>query len=192
MSATRHGMNSAKIDQIIAQRVTDAIKAIVLYEEKIHMAHDSMNQVQQNKRLEVVKAHTTGPCNKKWYARNLPTCDRCKLTHTGPCIVRCNNCKRVGHMTRDCKTPVLVTTQRSIVANQKSKVTCYECEKPGHYKSDCPKWKNQNRVNQIWKVKARGNSNVVKNNDDARGEIFLPYIVRPKLKPSRTIFCTFL
>nr|GEY76441.1 retrotransposon protein putative Ty1-copia subclass [Tanacetum cinerariifolium] len=40
-----HEYNSLKeIDQIVAQRVTDAIKAIVVY-EAIRMAHDSMNQV---------------------------------------------------------------------------------------------------------------------------------------------------
>ncbi|GKE09960.1 hypothetical protein Tco_1413511, partial [Tanacetum coccineum] len=27
-------------------------------------------------------------------------CNKCKLHHTGPCIVKCGNCKRVGHMTR--------------------------------------------------------------------------------------------
>ncbi|GJS10954.1 putative reverse transcriptase domain-containing protein [Tanacetum coccineum] len=45
MSATRQGMSLAEIDQIIAQRVTDAIEVIVVYETKIRMAHDSMNQV---------------------------------------------------------------------------------------------------------------------------------------------------
>ncbi|GJT75936.1 hypothetical protein Tco_1042661 [Tanacetum coccineum] len=35
------------------------------------------------------------------------------------------------------------------------------------FKSDCPKLKNQNRVNQIWKGKAHVNSNVVKDNADA-------------------------
>nr|GEZ01588.1 hypothetical protein [Tanacetum cinerariifolium] len=44
MSTSRQGMTSAEIDQIIAQRVIDAIEAIVVY-EAIHMAHDSMNQV---------------------------------------------------------------------------------------------------------------------------------------------------
>ncbi|GKA02087.1 hypothetical protein Tco_0674752 [Tanacetum coccineum] len=37
----------------------------------------------------------------------------------------------------------------------------------GRFKSDCPKLKNQNRVNQIWKGKAHVNSNVVKDNADA-------------------------
>ncbi|GJU29727.1 hypothetical protein Tco_1173316 [Tanacetum coccineum] len=45
MSATRQGMSYAEIDQIVAQRVTDAIEAIAIYEKKIHMTHDLMNQL---------------------------------------------------------------------------------------------------------------------------------------------------
>ncbi|GJV51967.1 putative reverse transcriptase domain-containing protein [Tanacetum coccineum] len=45
MSATRQGMSSTEIDQIMAQRVTDVIEAIAIYETKIHMTHDLMNQV---------------------------------------------------------------------------------------------------------------------------------------------------
>ncbi|GJT25618.1 putative reverse transcriptase domain-containing protein [Tanacetum coccineum] len=40
---------------------------------------------------------------KKGYVGSLPYCNKCKLHHAGPCIVRYGNCKRVGHMTRDCK-----------------------------------------------------------------------------------------
>ncbi|GJR41358.1 reverse transcriptase domain-containing protein [Tanacetum coccineum] len=191
MQTTRQGMNCVEIEQIVAQRVANAIESIDIYETKIRMVHDSMDHVvcqgitvaenannkrkwgndharnsgqQQNKRHEVVRAHTSGPGNKKGYAGTLPNCDRCKLHHIGPCTVKCNNCKRVGQMTRYCKTPVLIMTQRSPVTYQKPKVTCYECEKSGHYKSDCIKLKNQNCVNQVWKVKARGNSNIAKYN----------------------------
>ncbi|GKA51817.1 putative reverse transcriptase domain-containing protein [Tanacetum coccineum] len=37
-------------------------------------------------------------------------------------------------MTRDCRTPVPATTQRALVAKQKTAVTCYKCGKQGHYK----------------------------------------------------------
>ncbi|GJU82477.1 putative reverse transcriptase domain-containing protein [Tanacetum coccineum] len=96
MTATRQGMSLADIDQIVAQRVTDAIEVIAVHETKIRLAHDSMNQVvnqgtpvarnannerkwginhsktserKQNKRREVVRAHTTGPGNKKGIVR---------------------------------------------------------------------------------------------------------------------------
>nr|GEV76853.1 putative reverse transcriptase domain-containing protein [Tanacetum cinerariifolium] len=86
ISATRQGMSLAEIDHIVAQRVIDAIETIAVYETKIRLAHDSMNQVnskrQQNKRREVVRAHTTGPGNKKGYARTLPNCIKCDETLT--------------------------------------------------------------------------------------------------------------
>nr|GFB76920.1 hypothetical protein [Tanacetum cinerariifolium] len=160
MSTTRQGITSASIDHIVAQRVTDVIKVIAVYEEKIRMAHDSMNQVvhqgtivvrnannkrnwgsdhgknsgwQQNKRREVLKANTAGPGKKK----------------------------------RDCWSPIAATSQRTLVENQKATVTYYECGKQEHYKSDCPKLKNQNHVNQSWKIKAYGNPNAVVDNTKA-------------------------
>ncbi|GKF98810.1 hypothetical protein Tco_0297593, partial [Tanacetum coccineum] len=45
MSAIRQGKGSAEIDQIVARRVTDAMEAIAIYETKIRMTHDPMNQV---------------------------------------------------------------------------------------------------------------------------------------------------
>nr|GEV95633.1 hypothetical protein [Tanacetum cinerariifolium] len=51
----------------------------------------------------------------------------------GQCTVKCSNCKRVGHMARDCKAIVAATTHRTPVVNQKA-ITCYECGKQGHYR----------------------------------------------------------
>ncbi|GJZ03811.1 copia protein [Tanacetum coccineum] len=124
MSTTQTEMSSAEIDHIIAQRVTDAIEAIAIYETKIRMAHDPVNQ---SKRNEVVRAHATRPGSKKAYVGKLPYCNRCKLHHAEPCTLKCGNCKRVGHMTRICKALVASTSQRSHVANKKVVITCYEC-----------------------------------------------------------------
>ncbi|GKB69712.1 putative reverse transcriptase domain-containing protein, partial [Tanacetum coccineum] len=55
---------------------------------------------------------------KKGYVGSLPYCNKCKLHHAGPCTMRCGNCKRVGHMTRDCKVAVTLNTQRVPVGNQ--------------------------------------------------------------------------
>ncbi|GKA64329.1 putative reverse transcriptase domain-containing protein, partial [Tanacetum coccineum] len=44
--------------------------------------------------------------------------NKCKLHHAGPCTVRCGNCKRVGHITRDYTTAVTPNTQRALVGNQ--------------------------------------------------------------------------
>nr|GEX81527.1 hypothetical protein [Tanacetum cinerariifolium] len=117
---------------------------------------------QRNKRQKVVRAYTTGSDNKNGYAGNLLLCNKCKLHQTGPCTVKCNNDKRVGHMSRDCRTAVLATTQRPLVANQKTASTCNGCGKERHYKSECLKLKNQNFGNHKGNNgKARGNPNAV-------------------------------
>nr|GEW59532.1 reverse transcriptase domain-containing protein [Tanacetum cinerariifolium] len=67
------------------------------------------------------------------YAWNLPYCNKCKLHNVGLCTMKCNNCKRVGHMTRDCKTSVAAMNQRTHVAIPKATITCYECGRLGHF-----------------------------------------------------------
>nr|GEW21066.1 putative reverse transcriptase domain-containing protein [Tanacetum cinerariifolium] len=53
----------------------------------------------------------------------------------------------VGHLTQDSRSPTIVADQRVPVTNQRNTVTCYECGKYGHYRSDCPKLRNQNHGN---------------------------------------------
>nr|GEU96121.1 hypothetical protein [Tanacetum cinerariifolium] len=65
----------------------------------------------------VARAYTPGN-EKKGYVGSLPYYNKCKLHHAGPCTVRCGNCKRVGHMTRDFMAAVTPNTQRSLVGNQ--------------------------------------------------------------------------
>ncbi|GJZ86373.1 putative reverse transcriptase domain-containing protein [Tanacetum coccineum] len=55
--------------------------------------------------------------------------------------------KRVRHMTRDCRAAVSATPQRAPIGNQTGNA-CYECGRPGHYRSECPKLRNQNRGNK--------------------------------------------
>nr|GFD05589.1 reverse transcriptase domain-containing protein [Tanacetum cinerariifolium] len=69
------------------------------------------------------------------------------LHHEGLCTIRCGNCKRVGHQTRDCRVTINLNTQGAVVGNQQG-VVCYECGRPGHFRKDCPKLRNQNRGNQ--------------------------------------------
>nr|GEV53463.1 putative reverse transcriptase domain-containing protein [Tanacetum cinerariifolium] len=60
-----------------------------------------------------------------------------RLHHEGQCTMKCGNCKRIGHMTRDFKAVIAATDQRDPVVNQKV-VTCFECGRQGHYKSGYP------------------------------------------------------
>ncbi|GJZ98896.1 putative reverse transcriptase domain-containing protein [Tanacetum coccineum] len=66
-------------------------------------------------------------------------------------------------MARDYKAAATATThrasragQRALVAKQRPIVTCFECGGQGHYRSGCPKLKNQNRDNQAGNGEARG------------------------------------
>ncbi|GJV59158.1 reverse transcriptase domain-containing protein [Tanacetum coccineum] len=174
MATMNQGLSIVEIKQIIAQRVANAIETIAIYETATCMAHDLMNQVerqedkvaenasnkrkwesdhdgsssqQQNKGHKVIRAHVVGPSNKKVYTGKLPYCNTCKFHHTRR-TAKCGKCKRIGHLTKSCRASVHATTQRPMVATQKTEVTCYEYRILGHYKSDCPKWKNQNPMNK--------------------------------------------
>ncbi|GJV47749.1 putative reverse transcriptase domain-containing protein [Tanacetum coccineum] len=85
---------------------------------------------QQNKGQKVLRAHTTWPINKKAYAGSLPLCNQCKVHHNGPCTVKYGNCKKFGHITRNCKTPTTAKDPRTL--------TCYEYGGLGYYNSNCP------------------------------------------------------
>ncbi|GKD99495.1 putative reverse transcriptase domain-containing protein, partial [Tanacetum coccineum] len=134
-------------------------------QDPIRIANNLMDQKlkgyarsDENKR----RAYTVGNNEKKGYVGSLPYCNKCKTHHAGPCTVRCGNCKRVGHMTRDCKVTVTLNTQRTPVGNQHG-IVCYECGRPGHFRKDCPKLKNQNCRNKS------GNENGNKTENQTRG-----------------------
>nr|GFC24901.1 reverse transcriptase domain-containing protein [Tanacetum cinerariifolium] len=96
---------------------------------------------QQNKGHKVPRAHTAWPINKKAYAGSLPLYNECKSHHSGPYIVKCGNCKEVGHIIQNFKTPATAKNQRTR--------TCYECGSLGHYKSECPIVKFHKHVDMI-------------------------------------------
>ncbi|GJU69784.1 putative reverse transcriptase domain-containing protein [Tanacetum coccineum] len=95
----------------------------------------------------MARAYTAGNSEKKGYVGSLPYYNKCKLHHAGPCIVRCGNYKRAGHITRDCTATVIPNTQRAPVGSQPG-IVCYECGRPRHFRKDCPKLRNQNRRNK--------------------------------------------
>ncbi|GKE47809.1 hypothetical protein Tco_1479067, partial [Tanacetum coccineum] len=107
MTTVNQGMSIEEIEQVIAQRVANAIEAIAIYETKTNMTCKSMIQTerqedkvtenasnkrkwegnhngsssQQNKGHKVPKAHTTWPIEKKAYTGSLPLCNQCKFHH---------------------------------------------------------------------------------------------------------------
>ncbi|GJT25717.1 hypothetical protein Tco_0895654 [Tanacetum coccineum] len=98
---------------------------------------DNNNQAQQQllKKQNAVQAYTIGSGEKKPYGGSKPLCPKCNYHHDGECAPNCTNCKKVGHLTKDCWHPINANNQRTI--------TCYEYGNQRHYRSDCPVLKNQ-------------------------------------------------
>ncbi|GKC20810.1 reverse transcriptase domain-containing protein [Tanacetum coccineum] len=126
---------SDKIEKYVGG-LPDMIHGSVMASKPKTMKLDNDNQAQQ----QPPKKQNVRSSEKKGYAGTLPLCNKCKFHHNGSCTIKCANCKRVGHLTRDCRSPAATNNQRTL--------TCYECGKQGHYKSDCPELKNQNHRNQ--------------------------------------------
>nr|GFA11795.1 putative reverse transcriptase domain-containing protein [Tanacetum cinerariifolium] len=117
----------------------------------------------------VARAFTAGNNERKPYNGSLPLYNKCKLHREGPCTVRCGKCNKIRHLTRDSKVINCTTsTQRCQVVNQRV-VTCFECGRQGHYRSDCPKLKDQNRGNKAGNKngigETRGNAYVLRGGD---------------------------
>ncbi|GJV46693.1 hypothetical protein Tco_1431229 [Tanacetum coccineum] len=145
MTIANQGMSIEEIEQIVAQRVANATKAVAIY-ESINQTKQRENKVagnasnkrkwegdhngsfsqQQNKEHKVFRAHTVRLSNKEDYARNLPWIS------------------------------VPRAKQRSVVLGKKAEVICYGCGGLRHYKSNCPIVKFQNRMDMYWKGKAHG------------------------------------
>nr|GEX26908.1 hypothetical protein [Tanacetum cinerariifolium] len=115
-------------------------------------------------RQNVARAYTTGNNEKRWYTGPHPFCNKCRYLHVGPCTVRYGNCKKVGHLIRDCTATVAPNTQRAPVGNQQG-IVCYECERPRNFRMDFPKLRNQNRGNQTRNIIENKTGNQIGDNE---------------------------
>ncbi|GJT19385.1 reverse transcriptase domain-containing protein [Tanacetum coccineum] len=112
-----------------------------------------------NRRQEAIRAYAATPVENNRYARNLPLCRRCSLHHTGPCTVKCNNCNKVGHLTKNCqnKRPATGSNQLPVT------VIYHACREKGHYTNQCRKTNinAQGRAYMLRDRNAHQNLNVV-------------------------------
>nr|GFA37265.1 hypothetical protein [Tanacetum cinerariifolium] len=101
------------------------------------------------KRQNTSQAYTAGNGEKRLYAESRPLCSKCNYNHEGPCLPKCNNCKRVGHLTKDCRSwPANNNNNNNCNNNNQQGNDCFECGAQGHFKRNCPKLKNNDRGNQ--------------------------------------------
>ncbi|GKD76163.1 putative reverse transcriptase domain-containing protein [Tanacetum coccineum] len=119
-------------------------------------SRNNQNQQQPFKRNNVARAFTAGPGKKKPYGGSKPLCPKGNYHYDGQCAPKCTNFQRIGHSARDCKIwhVVVKNNQRAQGANQRV-LTCFECGAEGHFRSDCPKLRNENQGNRA------GNGNAV-------------------------------
>nr|GFB37043.1 hypothetical protein [Tanacetum cinerariifolium] len=132
-------------------RLQDAIRiANQLMDKKLQgyaaRSAENKRRMESNPR-DNPRAYTAGNNERKGYVGSLPYCSKCKLHHEGLCTIRCGNCKKVGHQTRDCRVTVNPNSQGAAVGNPHG-IVCYKCGRTGHFRKDCPKLRNQNHGNQ--------------------------------------------
>nr|GEY09576.1 hypothetical protein [Tanacetum cinerariifolium] len=88
-------------------------------------SRNNQHQQQPFKRNNMAHAYTTGLGDKKPYVGAKPLCPKCNYHHNGPCALKCTNCKKIGHLARDCKGRPAVTNnnnQRAQGANARGTV----------------------------------------------------------------------
>nr|GFC22567.1 hypothetical protein [Tanacetum cinerariifolium] len=133
--------------ELMDKRIRDAVENKQKFEGT---SGNNQNQPQQNKRQNTGWAYTAGNSDRNMYTESKPLCSKCDYHHEGPCPPMCNNCKRVGHLTRDCRSrPANANNNNNTNNNNNNQKGngCYECGAQGHFKRNCPKLKNNNRGN---------------------------------------------
>nr|GEY46552.1 putative reverse transcriptase domain-containing protein [Tanacetum cinerariifolium] len=114
---------------------------------------------QQNKRLETFRTYAATPTENSGYTGNRPLCKKCTLHHSGPCIVKCQTCNRVSHLTKNCKNKGLTTGNNQ----QQVSIICHACGEKGHYNYQCSKANNNahERAYLLRDKNAHRDSNIV-------------------------------
>nr|GFB00250.1 hypothetical protein [Tanacetum cinerariifolium] len=126
------------------------------------IARNNQNQ-QPYKRQNTGQVYTAGNGDKRLYAGSRPLCPKCNYNHEGPCLPKCNNYKRVGHLTKDCRSRPANNNNNNRNNNNQQGNGCFECGAQTHFKRNCPKLKNNNRGNQARNDRASARVYAVRN-----------------------------
>nr|GFA83408.1 hypothetical protein [Tanacetum cinerariifolium] len=116
-------------------------------------SQNNQGRQQPPKRQDVVRAYAAGSGNRQQYTGPRPLCPKCNFNHDGPCIPRCYQCNKIGHLAHDCRS----LTNANVANNQRGngtgqKITCYECRVQGHFKRNCPKLKTTTTTTMVTKL----------------------------------------
>nr|GEZ86410.1 hypothetical protein [Tanacetum cinerariifolium] len=124
-------------------------------------SRNQQNQQPFRRNNNVAQAYVAGS-GEKPYIGTKPLCPKCNFYYDGPCHPKCTNCKRTGHIARDCRSQAANpnynnnNNRRATVAYQ-GVPTCFECGAQGHFKNNCPRLGNRNQGNK----NQAGNGNAV-------------------------------
>ncbi|GKD86534.1 putative reverse transcriptase domain-containing protein, partial [Tanacetum coccineum] len=121
------------------------------------------NQNQQpNKRQNTGRAYAAGNGDRKPYEGAKPDAPSVTSTIIGPCTPKCTNCRKLGHLAKDCRSrPATANNNNRNTNNNNNRnnnnpraqgantnaIVCFECGTPGHFRNNCPQWKNKNQGN---------------------------------------------
>ncbi|GKE16371.1 reverse transcriptase domain-containing protein, partial [Tanacetum coccineum] len=129
-------------NNLMDQKVrTNAARQIDNKRQWENHSRDNHAPQQPFRRPDVARAYTAENNENSGYAGSYPYCNKCRFHHAGLCTVKCTNCKKTGHMSRDCKKQAATTNQRALVynqralvynqrapvTNQRASVTCFKC-----------------------------------------------------------------
>nr|GFB78318.1 reverse transcriptase domain-containing protein [Tanacetum cinerariifolium] len=83
-------------------------------------SRNNQHQQQPFKRNNVARAYTAGPGDKKPYGGIKPLCPKCNYHHDGPCTQKCTNYRKIGHLSRDCKSRPVAANNNNNNNNQRA------------------------------------------------------------------------
>ncbi|GKA46113.1 putative reverse transcriptase domain-containing protein [Tanacetum coccineum] len=109
------------------------------------------HQPQQNTRQETFRSYAAIPTENNGYTGNRPLCRKCTLHHIGPCIIKCNTCNKVVHLTKNCRNKGPATRSNLLPVT----VTCHACGEKGHYADQCRKTTNNNAQGRAYMLRDR-------------------------------------